>query len=74
MMTLGFEDHNWDIHVKWTLGVPLFHKEWNWYVSDYKIVVGDTLVLERTDEPLKFKVCIFESSLLEPPNPSEGIY
>lgn len=73
MITSGFEEHKWDIRVKWSLGTALFGREWNWFVEDAKVSVGDTLVLEATEESLKFKICVFEAAVLQKAVCSEGI-
>lgn len=73
-ITLAFQDHQWDISVKWALGMLLLGKEWNWFVEDAKVSVGDTIVFEATDETGKFKLCIFESSVMQQIIFHEGIF
>lgn len=65
MIRLGFEEQNWKISLKWALRLPLFGKEWNWFVENAKIVIGDTIIFQMIDEPLRFKLCIFEGLVNE---------
>lgn len=57
---LGFEEHQWNIRVKWFNGEAFFRKEWFEFVEAAKIGPGDVLAIQETNCASLFKVSVFD--------------
>lgn len=72
-VTIGFEEQQWCTSLRWIHGLPLFDKQWNWFVDDAKIKVGDTIAFLRTDDTFRYKVYVYEKSVFPSHDSSSGM-
>lgn len=73
ILSLGFDEHFWNVGVKWTNEKAFFDDRWFNFVEKTNVSIGDTIVFQRSDFKFKLRVIIFPRNLLTAEEHDEGI-
>ncbi|KAK1403412.1 hypothetical protein POM88_003017 [Heracleum sosnowskyi] len=63
-ITLGYEDHEWRIKLKFVNGEALFSKKWFNFVDASNLLPGDIVAFYKTPTPFKYKVSVFDQKIV----------